>query len=97
MDNIEYTVVIHTPQRCIIGRLSAIGDQSGICGNIYIDQAVCPYQASMDDNGNLKVTTTLSALGNTFSCMGTGKISYHAIHITLVSGDTVFELDGTSR
>ena len=61
------------------------------------DNTVTVTKSVKDSNGNIEITGELHIFGESFCFKGNGKISFHAIHISIPHEDFTYELDGTVK
>lgn len=97
MDNLEYSIVLKTPQGYRVGSTTVKIDNGSISGSICVLENDSAYCGSIDSNGNIEITGELHIFGESFCFKGNGKISFHAIHISIPHEDFTYELDGTVK
>lgn len=97
MNNLLYLFVLKTPSGYAIGEITVRIDNGNIEGNIRISDQNGSYRGYLDDNGTIKVSGTLALKEERISFVGEGRISCHAIHLTIPTEHFTYELDGTAR
>lgn len=97
MDNMKYHAVLKTPIGYRVGTVIVVLNDENISGVIEFFGREGTYDGSIDDNGNIEVQGKFPTVSEIVSFVGTGKLSYYAIHLSIQSDDFIYELDGTSR
>ena len=97
MDVLEYNIVMRTPHGYRVGMLSFSLEGESFTAKIFILDQTAEFQGSIDSSGNLKMNGSIPSFGGKLPFVGTGKLSYYAVHITASTEEFIYEIDGTAK
>lgn len=97
MDSLIYNIVLRTPVGYRIGTLMIEIENHNVRGQIIVADTEGRYIGEMDNNWNLSVKGELPLGADILAFHGKGKLSAYAVHMSMISGEDTYELDGTSK
>ena len=96
MNSLFYLFVLKTPNGYAFGEITVRIDNGNIEGSIRISDQDGSYHGDLN-GGTIKVSGTLALKEERIPFVGEGRISCHAIHLTIPTEHFTYELDGTAR